>query len=195
MKSADGTGSDELLHAEEGLGAASPKDWSLDGRFILYEIARRGAPRDILALPLKGDRKPIPVVATAANERYAQFSPDGRWIAFQSDESNQFEIYVQPFLRPGGKLLISTAGGTQPRWNRNGNELFYLGLDQRLMAVPIELDAKHPNGVKMGAPAALFTTSLTGNYVVSRDGQRFLMESRSEVVTPITVVLNWKPKS
>ena len=155
-----------------------------------------------MALPLEGDRKPVPVVATSFNETNAQFSPDGRWIAFQSNESGEPEIYVQPFLRPGQKLRISTAGGVQARWRRDGKELFYLAPDQRLMAVPIQLDAELPNGVDVGTPAALFTTSLAGvpqngsgrHYMVSRDGQRFLMDTLREVTIPITVVLNWKPK-
>jgi serine/threonine protein kinase len=201
MKAVDGTGKDELLVAE-GLRTTSPNDWSPDGRFILYVIGHEDGTRDILALPLEGDRKPVPVVATSFNETNAQFSPDGRWIAFQSDESGQPEIYVQPFLRPGQKVRISTAGGVQARWRRDGKELFYLAPDQRLMAVPIQLDAELPNGVNVGTPAALFTTSLAGvpqsgsgrHYIVSRDGQRFLMDTLREVTVPITVVLNWKPK-
>ena len=201
MKSADGTGKDELLVAE-GLMTTSPNDWSPDGRFILYVIGHADGTRDILARPLEGDPKPVPVVATSFNETNAQFSPDGRWIAFQSNESGQPEIYVQPFLRPGHKVRISTAGGVQARWRRDGKELFYLAADQRLMAVPIQVDAQLLNGVDVGTPAALFTTSLAGvpqngsgrHYMVSRDGQRFLMDTLREVTIPITVVLNWKPK-
>ena len=201
MKSADGTGKDELLVAE-GLPTTSPNDWSPDGRFILYVIARDDGNADIMALPLEGDRKGVPVVATSFRESNAQFSPDGRWIAFQSSESGEPEIYVQPFLRPGAKQRISRAGGVQARWRRDGKELFYLAPDQRLMAVPIQLDAELPNGVDVGTPAALFTTSLAGvpqngsgrHYMVSRDGQRFLMDTLREVTIPITVVLNWKPK-
>jgi eukaryotic-like serine/threonine-protein kinase len=166
-------------------------DWSPDGRFILYE-ASRGGHRDILALPLEGDRKPVPLVATPFHEQNAQFSPDGQWVAFQSNESGQPEIYVQPFLRPGRKIRISMAGGVQARWR--GKEIFYIAPDRRMMALPIQLDAELPNGVNVGEAAALFTTSLSGNYTVSRDGQRFLMDTRREVTVPITVVLNWKPK-
>ena len=201
MRSADGTGKDELLVAE-GLGRTSPNDWSPDGRFILYVIGHADGTRDILARPLEGDQKPVPVVATSFNETNAQFSPDGRWIAFQSNESGQPEIYVQPFLRPGQKVRISTAGGVQARWRHDGKELFYLAPDQRLMAVPIQVDAQLSNGVDVGTPAALFTTSLAGvpqngsgrHYMVSRDGQRFLMDTLREVTIPITVVLNWNPK-
>ncbi len=97
---------------------------------------------DLWALPLDGDRKSFPVVQTKFNERDGQFSPDGKWIAYQSDESGRWEVYVQPFVGPGGKLQISTNGGAQVRWRRDGKELFYIGLDNRLMAVPIRLDSK-----------------------------------------------------
>ena len=197
MKSADGTGNDELLVAK----ALGPNDWSPDGRFILYTIAGLKGDRDIMALPLEGDRTPVPVVATPFNETNGQFAPDGQWIAFQSNESGRPEIYVQPFRRPGQKVRISTEGGIQARWRGDGKELFYLAPDQRLMAVPIQLDAQR-NVVDVGTPVALFTTALAGipqndsgrHYMVSRDGQRFLMDTLREVTLPITVVLNWKPK-
>jgi serine/threonine protein kinase/Tol biopolymer transport system component len=197
MRASDGTGNDELLVAKE-LG---PNDWSPDGRFILYGIAGLKGDRDIMALPLEGDRKPVAVVATPFNETNGQFAPDGKWIAFQSNESGRPEIYVQPFLRPGQKVRISTEGGIQARWRGDGKELFYLAPDQRLMAVPIQLDAQR-NVVDVGTPVALFMTTLAGipqddsgrQYMVSRDGQRFLMDTRREVTVPITVVLNWKPK-
>jgi eukaryotic-like serine/threonine-protein kinase len=201
MKSVDGTGTDELLNAE-GLGTTAPNDWSPDGRFILYVIGGFKGGRDIMALPLEGDRKPVPVVATPFNETSGQFSPDGQWIAFQSNESGRPEIYVQPFRRPGQKVRISTEGGIQVRWRGDGRELFYLAPDQRLMAVSIQLDAQ-TGVVDVGTPIALFTTALGGvpqndsgrHYMVSRDGQRFLMDTLKEISVPITIVLNWKPKS
>src|SRR5437667_12530984 len=89
-------------------------------------------------LPLFGDRKASPFLATPFNEANAQFSPDVRWLAYQSDESGQHQIYVQPFPGPGGKWQVSNEGGTQPRWNRNGKELFYISADGKLMSVAIE---------------------------------------------------------
>jgi hypothetical protein len=197
VRASDGTGNDELLVAKE-LG---PSDWSPDGRFILYMIAGLKGDRDLMALPLEGDRTPVPVVATPFNETNGQFSPDGKWIAFQSNESGRPEIYVQPFRRPGQKVRISSEGGIQARWRGDGEEVFYLATDQRLMAVPIQLDAQR-DVVDVGTPVALFTTALAGipqddngrHYMVSRDGQRFLMDTLKEVTLPITVVLNWKPK-
>jgi len=196
MRATDGTGNDELL-----VKALGPNDWSPDGRFILYTIAGLKGDRDIMALPLEGDRTSVPVVATPFNETNGQFAPDGKWIAFQSNESGRPEIYVQPFRRPGQKVRISTDGGIQARWRGDGKELFYLAPDQRLMAVPIQLDAQR-NMVDVGTPMALFTTALAGipqndngrHYMVSRDGQRFLLDTLREVTLPITVVLNWKPK-
>jgi WD40-like Beta Propeller Repeat len=145
--------------------------------------------------------KPFVVVQTNSDERDPQFSPDGKWIAYESDESGRFEIYVQPFPGPGSKRPISTTGGAQVRWPRRGNELFYVALDNRLMAVPIRVDAER-QVVAAGDPVALFTTHIGAaatvrrqQYVVSPDGQRFLMNTIKEEAStsPITVVQNWKP--
>ena len=133
----------------------SPNDWSPDGRFILYVIGRARATGTSWRCRWRATESQYPVVATPFNETNAQFSHDGRWIAFQSNESGQPEIYVQPFLRPGQKVRISTEGGIQARWRSDGKELFYLAPDQRLMAVPIQLDAQR-NVVDVGTPAALF---------------------------------------
>ena len=181
-----------------------PTDWSLDGRFVLY---RRFAPNrdsDIWALPMDGNRKPFPVIQTDFDERDGQFSPDGKWIAYESNESGPFEIYVQPFPGPGGKRLVSTNGGAQVRWRPNGKELFYIGLDGRLMAAPFRLGS-NGQAVELGKPASLFATRIPGGplqagfkqqYVVSPDGQRFLINSlMAATASPITLVLNWKPRS
>jgi Tol biopolymer transport system component len=114
-------------------------DWSPDGATILYRVTDSKLGYDIWALPTSGEGKPFPVVQTPFNERDAQFSPDGKWIAYQSNESGRFEIYIQPFPGSAGKELISTSGGGQPRWRRDGKELFYVGLDGQLMAVSIQM--------------------------------------------------------
>ena len=158
--------------------------------------------RDIWALPVDSQRMPFPVVETPFNEGNAQFSPDGRWIAYQSDESGRIEIYMQPFRGPGRKVRISGGGGVQVRWRRDGKELFYLAPDNRLMAVQLRFDPSGEN-VEARTPVPLFMTRLAGipgdygqrHYMVSDDGQRFLMDTLTEVSIPITVVLNWKPKS
>src|SRR5262249_30450438 len=136
------------------------------------------------------------------DELRGQFSPDGKWIAFMSNESGRYEIYVQPFPAGGNKFPISTNGGSQVRWRRDGAGLFYVTLDSRLMAVPIRLPAGG-RAPEVGTPVALFEAPLGGaieqgdfryQYGVSADGQRFLMTAVDRPATPpIAVILNWNP--
>jgi hypothetical protein len=143
---------------------------------------------------------PFAVVQGPSDERDGQFSPDGKWIAYDSDESTRPAIYVQPFGQPGEKMRVSTPDGSQPRWRSDGRELFYIAPDGYLMAVPMGADAG-PSGV--GKPVRLFKTRLAPfsaisrqQYVVSRDGQRFLMIASEDVPTPpIRLILNWKDPS
>jgi Tol biopolymer transport system component len=171
------TGSEDLL-----LESPQPKvanDWSRDG-YIIYRISDPKNGHDLWILPPSADRKPYPFLATPFNESLAQFSPDARWVAYQSDESGQYQIYVQLFPGPGGKWQISNAGGTQPRWSRNGKELFYIANDRKLMSVSV--DTSVGKAFKSGSPAELFTTHMVEAsgatqrpvYAVSPDGQRFL---------------------
>ncbi len=182
-----------------------PLDWSRDGRFLLYSVQDPKTQSDLWALPMTGERKPFPVVQTSFDEVGGQFSPDGRWLAYASNESGRYEIYVRPFPEPGGKWQVSTAGGTQPRWGRNGQELYYVAPDDRLIAVPTRLSL-NGRALDAGAPAALFPVRLaiganiitTGNfaraqYAVAPDGRFLLNVAADEAVTsPITVVLNWQ---
>ena len=200
QKPATGAGNEELLLATPNNKA--PMDWSPDGRFVLYRSPGPTTGFDLWVLPINGERKPIPIVQTNFEERDGQFSPDGKWIAYQSNESGRVEILIQPFPGPGGKLQISTNGGAQVRWRRDGKELFYIALHGRLMAVPIKL-ASNGQPAEASAPIPLFTTHVGGAmqlnnrpYIVSPDGQRFLMntivgEANS---SPITVILNWHPE-
>jgi eukaryotic-like serine/threonine-protein kinase len=201
MKAVDDSVREEAL-VDGGAPVWVPNDWSPDGQFILATIGRPDTGLDIWALPFDGRRMPLPIAATPFNETSAQFSPPGgRWIAYQSDESGPVEIYAQPFRGPGRKVRISGGGGVQVRWRRDGKELFYLASDNRLMAVPIQLDSSGEN-LEVGTPMPLFQTRLAGtartdverHYTVSADGQRFLMGTPTEVSIPITVVLNWKPQ-
>jgi Tol biopolymer transport system component len=193
-------GSEELL-----LSTSQPKfpmDWSADGRFLLYDSLDPKRGYEIWALPLEGNRKPFEVVQTDFNERLAQFSPDGKWIAYQSDKTGRFEIYVQPFPGPGGDSRVSIDGGAQVRWNPNGKELFYIAADDRLMAVPIRF-VSNGQAVEPGTPLGLFATNVGSTaintnrqqYAVSPDGQSFVMNSVLEEAStsPLTVILNWKP--
>ena len=153
---------------------------------------------------LTGDAKPFPVVQTAFDETQGQFSPDGRWLAYTSNESGRDEVYVRPFPDAGGKWQVSTGGGSMSRWRSDGKELFYVAADAKLMAVPIGV-APQGRAVTAGAPVALFPTrlangagiNLTGSqsralYAVAADG-RFLMNVNveSETAMPITIVQNW----
>ena len=150
-----------------------------------------------------GDQKPFSVVQTNFDERSAQFSPDEKWIAYQSNESGRSEIYVQPFPGPGRKTRISTNGGAQVRWRRDSKELFYIERNGRLMATPIKLPATG-EFVEAGEPIPLFVTRVARGivehpdgqqYVVSADGQLFLINTLVEQPdSPITVIVNWKLK-
>jgi serine/threonine protein kinase len=197
-------GSEELLI--ETSAPKFPMDWSSDGRFLLYDSFSPKGDVDMWALPLDGARpeepKSIEVVQTAFNERMGQFSPDGRWIAYQSDKTGRFEIYVQPFPGTGGDVPVSTNGGTQVRWNPRGTELFYVAADNRLMAVPIHSPSNAPT-FEAGTPLGLSGTNAdsmlpNGNrqqYVVAPDGQSFVFNSipKEANTSPIAVILNWKP--
>jgi hypothetical protein len=183
----------------------NPTDWSRDGRYLIFHRNDPKTGADLWALPFDRDGKPgapVVVARTDAAEAYGQLSADGKWIAYQSNESGQAEIYVQPFLRPGPKSRVSTNGGIQVRWRPDGQELFYLAADGRLMAVPIRA-ASNNSTIEPGAAIPLFWTHMYGaaqsstalfpQYSVSPDGQRFLINTISEVPAgPITVVLNEK---
>jgi dipeptidyl aminopeptidase/acylaminoacyl peptidase len=171
----------------------APTDWSADGRFVLYMFSGN-FPRtsDIWALPLFGDRKPFPVIQTEFSEGQGTFSPDGRWIAYTTDETGQPNVYVQPFLRAGGKVRISQNGGRNPHWRADGRELFYF--DQNGTMTSASIDAK--NTLAPGPPKTLFPAGVisTNNmYAVTKDGQRFLVNrpQSTATATPLTVIVNW----
>jgi Tol biopolymer transport system component len=201
-KLSSGAGSDELLLESDQEKVAN--DWSSDGRFLLFSNSDPQTSSDLWVLPFFGDKKPFPFLKTPFEERNGQFSPDGKWIAYQSNESGRFEIYIQPFPGPGGKFQISTDGGAQPRWNKNGKEIFYVSLDSKMMVAPVKLS---PDGqsLETSAPVTLFPVRIAEGtlpgvarqqYAVSSDGQRFLVNLAADegAVSPITLIYNWKPK-
>jgi Tol biopolymer transport system component len=182
-----------------------PTDVSRDGRLLLFKVTgSKSNTWDIWALPLAGDRKPFSVLSTPADERDAVFSPDGRWMAYQSNESGRFEVYVQPFGRVGEKQQVSVGGGAQPRWRPDGRETFYIALDGRLTAVSVKL-GQGDAPLELGRPEPLFVANVgpvvqpvaRQMYVASADGQRFLMSTLVDAVTtsPIEVILNFDPAS
>jgi eukaryotic-like serine/threonine-protein kinase len=189
---ADGSGGLERLTTSDG-SAHAAMSWSPDGRTLAFTNAGPNI-RDIWTLNIS-DRKTQPFLTTPFVEGGAQFSPDGRWLAYVSNESGRGEVYVQPYPGPGGKWQISTDGGLEPMWNRNGRELFYRSGD-RMMAVAVSTQ----NGFAPGRPQLLFERHYASTilpqtgvfYDVSPDGQRFLMVKEPEQAsTPISIVLNW----
>jgi Tol biopolymer transport system component len=172
----------------------TPSDWSADGRYLAYTQRTSSTTSDVWVLPLFGDRKAFPLLKTEFVETSGVFSPDGRWIAYTTNEAGQPNVYVQPFPGAGGKYQVSRDGGSHPVWRADGKELFYLGPDATLMAVPIDTT----NLFDIGAPQALFPTgaprfNTSRVYAVTKDGKRFLVNSRPQQAsgTPLTVVLNW----
>jgi Tol biopolymer transport system component len=191
-KPSSGQGEEKIL-----LKSDEPKfatDWSRDGRYIAFASQNQKTGWNAWALPTFGDRKPIPIVVGAFAETLPKFSPDVRFVAYQSNESGRAEIYVQSFPTPSGKWQASSSGGSDPAWSADGKKLFYRAADQKLMAVDVEAGETF----KAGIPQALFPARVQpgtarNKYVVSVDGKRFLMISPlgREALTPTTVVLNW----
>jgi Tol biopolymer transport system component len=195
VKSANGAGKEELLL--ETANNKYPQDWSKDGRFLLYleQDPKTGA--DLKVLQEGNDRKTVVVANTPFDERHGQFSPDGRWVAYATNESGRFEIVVQAFPEPASKWQVSTGSGTEPRWRADGRELYFIAPDEKLMAASITTSG---GTFAAAAPVALFQTRFSGggavtqHYSVSRDGRFLILQPVEEAVTsPITLLLNWKP--
>lgn len=191
-KLADGSGNEEILLGKEfDDPAATPYSLSPDGKTLLFGITPEGR-LAIQALSLDGSNKIQPFLQSTFNLAGAQFSPDGRWVAYSSDESGRREVYVQPFPGPGGKWMVSTEGGQYLRWAPNGREIFYR-IEDKMMAVPVQTQP----AFKAGTPHMLFqSTSYLGltNYDVAPDGQHFVMIKQEESATApkeLNVILNW----
>jgi serine/threonine-protein kinase len=167
---------------------------------VLYDNLDPTRGFDVWALPIEGERKPFEVVQTEFNEGLAQFSPDGMWIAYQSDKTGRPEIYLRPFRGPGNDVRVSVDGGSQVRWNANGKELFYLAAGNQLMAVPLRFSTSN-TAVDVGMAVRLFTARVGGSagyvqqYMVVPDGQSFVTQSvvGEASASPISIILNWKP--
>jgi len=195
VRSSSGAGGEECIFQSDR--AKYTIDWSPDGRFLLLRVIDAKSNLEIWAMPVSGDRKPFPFLKADFGVSHGQFSPDGRWVAYASNESGKWEIFVAPFPGPGGNWKVSAAGGSEPRWRRDGRELFYLAPDGKLMAVEVKAGATF----EAGAATPLFqtrrrvTVSSTDmfSYDVAPDGQRFLVAKDVGELTssPLTVVLNW----
>ncbi|MEX2662104.1 MAG: protein kinase, partial [Vicinamibacterales bacterium] len=192
MKDASGTREAEPLLVDAGEKFVS--DWSPDGRHLLFSVRGLGDTGwDIMALPMDGEKKPFPLVKTQFAELWATFSPDGKYIAYQSDESGVMEIYVQEFPEALNKVRISTAGGVEPFWRADGRELFYRA-GTRVMSVPVRLGGTFVPGVPVPLFQARFATvTVRGRYRPAKDGQRFLVLAplSRAAEQPAAVVLNW----
>jgi Tol biopolymer transport system component len=200
QKPASGVKDEELLlNSDEYKRATS---WSRNGRFLLYEVVHPTRKGDIWVLPLEGDRKPVPFLITEFNERQARFSPDGHWVAYTSDESGHFEVYVRSFsmtsagmaMEAGGKWQISNGFGQEPRWRSDGRELYYLGGGGRIMAVEIATNPVFQAGKPqpVGPLANSRGTSPFGLWDSTADGKHFLRVAARSGPEPYTVVMNWQ---
>ncbi len=188
---ADGSGPEELLLTSKNWLFAT--SWSADGRFLAFSEQDPKTGLDIWVLPVGGDRKPYPFERSSFREWFGEFSRDGRWIAYESNESGRSEVYLRPFPGLGGKWQVSTAGGARPEWSRDGRELFYFDSD-RLMRVPV--DSGH--ALAVGRPELLFPCNCFDSgryYEVTPDGKHFLLIQNAQPVSPvgeINVVLGWR---
>jgi Tol biopolymer transport system component len=198
VRVATGAGSDERF-IPMGTATGWGTDWSRDGKFVLYQRPSEKTGQDLWIAPLSADasgtrEKPFAYLASAFNEANGAFSPDGHWIAYESDESGRPEVYVQAFPLTNQKARISSAGGTDAAWSPNGGELFYLAANRNLTVVSYRATA---TTFEAGVSQELF--AVPGNvvrrsYAVSADGRRFLVGKPREesVVEPLNVILNWE---
>ena len=189
---ADGGGGGS--HAIPGTSAVDiPSSISPDGETLAFIRTSSDTGGDIFALSLRGDPQPRPIVHTSGYDGGAQFSPDGRWMAYVTNESGQFEVYVRPYPGPDRRVQVSTHGGTHPKWNSNGKELFYR-YGNKMMVVDVTTS---PN-LMLSQPRVLFeqryafgSAPTIPNYDVSQDGQRFVMVKDDSSSGRLNIVLNW----
>ncbi len=190
-KPADGSGPEEELLGPEGFTSMTPTSWSPDGSTLAFVGWVVGTPVDIWLFRPDGARKPEPFLQTPAAESFAAFAPDGRWLAYDSDESGRVEVYVVSFPDRAGKWQVSAGGGQWPAWARSGRELFYVH-DKRLMVVPVTITPRF----SVGRPQLLFEAPYPLNaYDASPDGRRFVVvkpaEAQAAAPSHIQIVLHW----
>lgn len=202
QRAANGSGQDDLL-----LSTANGKtldQWSRDGRFIVYSEEDQKTKQDLWVLPTgqgaSSNQRPMPFLRTEFNEFQGQISPDGRWMAYTSDESGERDVFVRPFQASEAKWRVSIAGGEQPRWRGDCKELFFLGADGKMMAVTVKASTGSKLSPELGTPVPLFeshivvfTANVGYQYDVTADGKRFLVATNTAAASapPLTVVVNW----
>jgi eukaryotic-like serine/threonine-protein kinase len=197
---------ESLLLSQKGQYVTS---WSADGQYLLYFSLVSASAIDLWVLPMTGTRKPFPFLQSSFIKAWGQFSPDGRWVAYESNESGQYEIYVRRFVKPGdaakstaaqaGQWQVSTAGGIFPVWRADGKELFYIDQAGMMMAAPITVTA---SAAVPGTPVTLFQTNVLGGgtdneqgrqYDVAPDGRFLINRVVDTAISPITLIQNWNP--
>lgn len=191
MKDATGGAEEVVLKNTRGL----PASWSPDGRFILFVEGPEGAARadDLWLLPLEGERKPFRFAQTAQREFEGRFSPDGRWIAYSAGQLGRTEVYGSPFPAGSSRWQVSTGGGIDPMWRRDGGEIYYVSPDSMIMAAEVN---GRGTTLQVGTTRAFFEVSrIVSNryaYNVSPDGKRFLVNLRVDSPTAgVVLVVNW----
>jgi Tol biopolymer transport system component len=181
-----------LVHSNENKFVC---DWSADGEYVVYGSTGRATKTDLWAISLR-DRRPRRLLQSPANEVCGEISPDGRWLAYVSDESGGWQVYIDAFPEGGRKEAVSIHGGAEPHWTRTGTELFFLGTDRTLMVVDVVPGTEW----RASAPRGLFRLPITAinpyinQYAVSPDGQRLVVHVTANTGrehAPITVVVNW----
>ena len=190
-----GAGSDESI-----LSAArmqSPDSWSRDGQYLTYQTMGQGSRFDVWAWDLTGERRTFPLLASDANEGHSQISPDGRFVAYTSDESGRFEVYVKPFPSGPGKWLVSSQGGVEPRWRRDGRELYYIAANRKLTAVSVTTTPEFLRGPAtplFDSQAEYLWQDTRNHYDVTPDGRQFVLMSPTtdQRAATFTLIVNWR---
>jgi Tol biopolymer transport system component len=165
-----------------------PEDVSPDGRSLIFTEWTRRTDGNLWLQPLTGEGKPVPLAQGPFDEKGARFSPDGRWLAYYSNESGSREMYLRPVEESGERLRVSSSGGTMPRWRRDGRELYYLTPDNAVMAVPLPAGPRPQPGV---ATTLFRVEGIVRDYDAAADGRRFLVDVAEPDPAPLSVLANW----
>jgi Tol biopolymer transport system component len=169
-------------------GVQAPEDVSPDGRFLIFLEFMRRTNADLWLQPLAGG-DPVPLAQTPFDEKGARFSPDGRWIAYYSNESGSREVYLRPVGEAGERVRVSSGGGTMPRWRRDGRELYYVASDGTIMHVPLSIAGGR---MQPGAAEVMFRVDgVLRDFDAAPDGQRFLLDVADPNPAPVTLLSNW----